>query len=75
MSSRGKKKKEIKAEQRKEGYVKSAKKKLGSIHDCCGNCTLTSNAFLPGMIKCNNRESGQYKEILPKEEHCIVHVH
>lgn len=75
MSSRGKKKKEIKAAQRKEGYVKSAKKKLGSIHDCCGNCKSGLNIFNPFSVKCNNKDSLLYKAQMPKDEHCIAHVH
>jgi hypothetical protein len=75
MSNRGKKKKELKAKQRKEGYVKPVKKSLGSIHDCCGNCKSRFDIFSKFSVKCRNKNSSFFKVEMPKEEHCTAHVH
>lgn len=70
MSSRGKKKKLYRAE-----HKKKPKQKLGSIHDCCGNCQsrLDFHYFNPQSVRCNNNASPLYNAIMPKQEYCIAY--
>ena len=69
MSSRAKKKKEFRL---KNKIVKKPKQKLGSIHDCCGNCQsrLDFHYHNPQSVRCNNKDSGLYTAVMPKQEYC-----
>lgn len=67
MSSRAKKKKKFRAE---HGIVRQSKQKLGSIHNCCGNCKSNLDIFSRDSVKCNNKDSRLFRAIMPKNEYC-----
>lgn len=71
MSSRGKKKKEYRAEH----GPKKPKKKLGGYSDCCGNCNSRLGIFKQDLVKCNNKDSQHFRVIMSKNEYCGEHVH
>lgn len=67
MSSRAKRKKEFRA---KNKAVKKPKQRLGSIHDCCGNCMSGLDIFSKHSAKCNNKVSPYFKFVMPNEDYC-----
>lgn len=50
--------------------IKKTKPKLGSFHDCCGNCKSGLDIFSPLSVKCSNKVSPYFRVQMPKNKYC-----